>query len=274
MFPDEAVLPATSNTDLGGGGGNETVAGSSADAGSPPASGGAGTGSIDSGGGAGLAGAADAGNGGVGGVIEPSGGQGGAGGTGVATCDDPLQTVVVPTEDTWIGSAKPGTGHANDTQLFVDTGADERRMLLWIDLPAAPDGASLVRATLTFHLEANADVTLAQRRLGLHLLSESFVESRTTWTNFSNGANNKWATPGGDYGALLARATLPAGTSTGPLSFDVTEPLAMAYAATLVPLPLIIREIGVLPPAPAVLAFTSAEGDASQPSLVIEYCLP
>ncbi len=270
VFPDEAVLPAASDNDLGGGG-NGAVAGSSSEAGSPIATSGVGGGLVDYGGGSGLAGAADAGNGGAGGVIEPS--EGGAGGTGIVPCADPQQTVVIVSEDTWIGSAKDVVTHGDDVQLFVDTGADERRMLLWVNLPAVPDGAWLLKATLILNLESNADVAQAERRLGLHLLSKSFVEGKATWVNFSNG-NNRWAMPGGDYGAILARATLPAGSSSGPLSFDVTTPVAMAYAAAVVPLPLIIREVGLLPAAPAALAFTSAEGDASQPSLLVEYCLP
>lgn len=266
VFPDEAVLPASNGGDPSGGGGSDAQAGATGDAGGP------GGGATDSGGVGGAAGAG-VGGGGSGSVVGPSAGAAGEGGAGVANCDDPQQTVVTVTEDTWIGAAKASVNHGLDKQLFVDGGADERRTLLRVEVPEAAAGAWLTKATLVLNLESNEDAMLVERQLGLHRLTKEFVGSKATWINFTNG-QNEWTAPGGDYGAILAEATLRAGMSSGSLSFDVTKALRSVYSAQAVPLGLIIRESGAPPVAAAALAFTSAEGDASDPSLVIDFCLP
>jgi hypothetical protein len=269
VFPDQAVLPTAGEPG--------EAAGANAQAGSPAVSGGAGSGATGGAGNTGLGGAPDAGNGGVGGLIEPSGGgagEAGAGGTGIASCDEPQQLVVVVREDTWIDATDEDANHGDDQQLFVCGGAAERRMLLKVDLPAAPPGAWLVKARLDLYLEANEDETGAARRLGLHRLTKDFVERKATWVNFASGGNNEWDARGGDFEGILARATLQADSSVGPLSFDVTKSLSSVYSAQAVPLGLIVREVTEPPPAPAALAFTSSGVNASVPTLVIEYCEP
>jgi hypothetical protein len=266
VFPDEAVLPATSNTDLGGGGSGE-AAGTTADAGEPVTSMG---GVAQTGGVAGLAGAGDAA---AGGVIEPSAGATGEGGASGATCESPKQAVVVITEDTWIDADKQTSTHGEDQQLSVEAGATERRALLLVGLPSAVPGAWLIKGSLVLNLESNADKTFAERWLGLYVLSKPFIEGKATWLKVGNG-NNEWASAGGDFGPLIAGAKLEAGRANGSLTFDVTKPLAEVYSTQPVPVGLIIIEVGGARPAPATLAFTSAEGDASKPTLVIEYCEP
>jgi hypothetical protein len=212
-------------------------------------------------------------NGGVGGATNPGGGGVGAGGTPV-TCDAPEQRVLPIATDTWIDAAKPSTTHGTDKQLSVVGGAGERRALLQVGLPAAPDGAWLIEATLTLSVESNADVTLAPRRFALHRLSQAFVENRTTWLNFDN-AGKAWAAPGGDFELQqLAGADFSEAGAPGVLSFDVTEALGLLFSSQAVPLSLIILETGTVPAAPSELAFTSTEGDASDPSLVIDFCTP
>ena len=262
VFPDEAVLPAVGNTDLGGAGSSE-AAGATAAAGEPMTSTG---GAAQTGG---VGGLADAGNGGVGG----SAGAAGEGGASEATCESPQQTVVVVDEDTWIDAAKPATSHGNDTQLWVEPGENERRALLRVDLPAASSGAWLTRATLILNLESNADPDLAERWFGLYVLSKPFDEGKTTWVQFDN-TDNDWASPGGDFGDIVASGQLEAGSAQGSLTFDVTKPLAAVYGTQPVPVGLILIDIGTPALASAELAFTSAEGDASRPSLVIESCEP
>ena len=244
-----------------------------AHAGSPIASGGAGASSVAGGGGVG--GVAD--DGGAGGAIELGGGsagEAGAGGSGIATCDEPQQLVALVGEDAWIDAADEDANHGGDAQLLVNGGAAERRMLFKVLVPAAPAGAWLVKARLDFNLESNQQSTAAQRALGLYRLTRDYVVSKVTWTNFTNGAKNTWDAPGGDFGGILARATLPAETTAGTLSFDVTKPLSSVYSAQAVPLALIVREVGATPAGPAALAFTSSEGNAFAPALTIEYCEP
>ncbi len=207
---------------------------------------------------------------GTGGAIDAPGGAGGA----PAGCVSPQQQVVTVTVDTWIESAKPGTGHGNDKTLSVVGGGEERRALLQLTLPAAVSGAVLLQATLALHLQANADVGLVKRQLGVHRLEQEVSESRTTWNNWAQGSR-VWTKPGGDFGPELAQAAIPAGTSGGMLTFNVTAAVQAAFAAQPVPLPLIVVETSAPPAAPAELAFTSREGDASSiATLILEYCQP
>jgi len=205
---------------------------------------------------------------------EATGAAAGAGGAGGAPCLNPEQQVVAITADTWIEAAKPGTAHGSDTLLSVDGGAAERRALLQLTLPAAT-GKVLSRARLVLQLQANADGALASRQLGLHELVQAVSESRTTWTNYGNGGSRKWTVAGGDFGDEISAATLPAGTASGALTFEVTVPIRKIIVATPIPLSVIVIESGPVPAAPAELAFTSREGDAlGVPTLLLDYCDP
>lgn len=264
MFPDEAVLPAGSHS--GGDGAGPSSAGQAGEA--PLMNGGA-AGAGESGG---AAGDSPTASGGVGGTA--TGGDGGAGGAGGPSCDQPERRVVGAASDTWIEAKKETATHGPDKQLFVAGGADEQRALLQVDLPAASDGAWLIKATLTLNLEANEDAMRAARRLSVHRVTKPFVENRTTWLNFGT-AGQTWSAPGGDFELQpLGSALLPEQTAEGPVSFDVTEALASMVSSQSVPLSLIILETGTLPNPPSALAFTSTEGDALAPSLVIEFCAP
>lgn len=261
MFPDEAVLPAGSPS--GGDGAGPSSAGQ---AGEPPLMNGGAAGAGESGG---AAGDSPTASGGAGGTAT-----GGEGGAGEPSCDQPERRVVGAASDTWIEAKKEAATHGPDKQLFVAGGADERRALLQVNLPAASDGAWLIKATLTLNLEANEDAMRAARRLSVHRVTQPFVENRTTWLNF-NTADQTWDAPGGDFELQpLGSALLPEETAEGPVSFDVTEALASLVSSQSVPLSLIILETGTLPDPPSALAFTSTEGDASDPSLVIEFCAP
>jgi hypothetical protein len=154
----------------------------------------------------------------------------------------------------------------------VVKGADECRALVSFDLPAAPTGSTLVRAELRLRLLSNADVALAERQLEVHLLEQDVDESRTTWTNYANGASNRWLTPGGDFGPTLASTAIPALIQQGPVMFDLTSALVELFTADPIPLPLIVLEASEAT-APADLAFGSIEGDAfGAPELLLEYC--
>jgi hypothetical protein len=197
----------------------------------------------------------------------------GAGGDTTAPCLNLEQQAVVVTADTWIDSAKPGTGHGNDVLLSVVAGTAERRTLLGFMLPAVPAGKVLNRASLALHLESDADVNLIARRLGLHQLDKPVSESRATWTNYANGANGRWMTLGGDFGPELSSVMLRAGMSSGTVTFKVTDPIRKLIGPAPIPLALIVLEKSAPPVAPAELAFTSREGDASGiPALILDYC--
>jgi len=271
VFPDEATLPP------------QAVAGSGGD--SMAAQAGAGGDTVDmmpvGGDGAGAATTAAAGEGGAPGVggTRAAAGEGGAlvaagaGGQTTAPCVNLEQQAVIVTADTWIDAAKPGTAHGNEAVLSVVAGINERRALLGFTLPAVPAGKVLNRASLALHLEMDADVKLTARRLGLHQLDEDVSESRSTWTNYANGASGRWVTLGGDFGPELSSVLLQAGTSSGSVTFTLTAPVRKLIGPAPIPLSLIVLEKGSPPAAPAELAFTSSEGDASGiPALILDYC--
>lgn len=264
VFPDEAVLPASGQAGAAG----------------DPAIAQAGAGDVSGGGVDGEAGAS--------GASGASGGASGSGGSaplagapatgGADGCASPEQAEGDIVADSWIEQAKPATSHGNDVLLSVVAalaGENERRALLSFALPGLPAGAVVVSATLTLHLESNADVTLAERHLEMSLLGQGVDEPRASWTNWGNGVNRKWLRPGGDYGTTRATAAIPASLASGPVTFDVTDMLGDLISTELVPLPVIVVEVGPPPTPPAELAFTSREGDALgalSPQLLIDYC--
>ena len=215
-----------------------------------------------------------------GGAPVADGGDGGAstspgGAGGMPSCTEPQERVVLVGVDTWIEAAKPSNGHGNDQVLSVVGGGQERRALLEVTLPAVLAGTVLLNATLTLHLQANADVGLAERRLQVRLLSQAVTEARTNWTNWSNGSSRKWLQPGGDFGSVLDSVRISAGTAEGTVAFNVTATVRETMSTAEVALPFIVMENGAPPPAPAELAFTSSEGDASVvPTLLLQYCEP
>lgn len=274
VFPDEATLPATAGAASGAAAaaGGSSVLPQAGMAGAPSVqtNAGAGAGPDEAGapsGGSGLGGAPT----GAGGSLEPVAGAAGAGG---GACTNPLTLSGDVPADTWIEAANPKATHGNDTWLSVVSGGQPRRALLQLVLPAVPAGAVVVRATLSLHLQSNADVDLAARQLTVHELAQEVQETRATWEKWSNG-NNSWMTLGGDFGQVEAEASLPAGSSTAALSIDITTLVAGALAANVASLPLLVQESSAPPPGPADLAFTSSEGDASaRPALSVEYCEP
>jgi hypothetical protein len=264
VFPDEATLPSA----VAGVGGSSVLpqAGAVAEGGDTAARGG---------GGAALGGALSSAGAGAG--APPLGGAGSeAGGAGgAAPCDNPQQTVAEVTADTWIEAAKPMTGHGADEVLSVVGGGQPRRALLEVTLPAPGASAVLLSATFELHVTANADTGLPRRQLRLYRLEHPVLEGRATWNKWNNGSDGDWTKLGGDFGAAVAEATLPAGAAESTLTFDVTELVRSTFVTTPVPLSLILLEISAPPPAPAELAFTSREGDASRvPKLILEFCEP
>jgi hypothetical protein len=273
VFPDEATLPAGSSTAGSAGAGGTTVVAHSGSGGRTD--GGAGASAVAGGAEGGSLGTAGVpGQAGAGGETSVVGGAAGAGTGGTAPCLNPEQQVVAVTADTWIDAAKSGASHANDAELSVVGGTTgERRALLQVMLPAVPAGKVLNQASLVLHLLVNADATGKVRSLGLHQLQQEVVESRATWTNYANGNAGKWLTPGGDFGPELSTAAVRAGMANGTVTFFITAPVRKIMGATAIPLPVIVLEKGLPPPAPAALAFTSSEGDASSiPALILEFC--
>lgn len=278
MFPDEATLPAHPSRDAGAAGEGTPDTGGSGGTGAGNAGGvaqlpeaGAGATSSNQGG----ATTADGGAAGQPGLAGAgAGADAGAGGAGEPPCLNPQTVKVVAQTDTWIGSAKPDNNHGSDKMLSVVAGTDEHRALIALTLPQALAGLQFHRALLRFHLESNADAGLASRRLAVHRLSQSLDEGRATWNVFGK-KTDVWQTPGGDFGGAWDSATVPAGTATGNIDFDVTASVAKLLGATAIPLSLLVRETSAARPGPAELAFTSTEGNASQlPELSLEYCEP
>jgi hypothetical protein len=265
VFPDEAVLPGGEAGGPAGGAqaGAASAAGAVAAGGAPSA---AGSGAL-------------AGEPNVGGAPTTMGGApdslgGAATGGAPNDCADPSEIIRDATADTWIEKATPGAGHGDDGVLHVVGGAEEQRALVQFSLPMRQAGTSLIRATVRLRLQANADVTLAERHLEMSQLEQQVDSQRATWSNWGNGASRRWQMAGGDFGLALASATIPAEVAGGWVSFDVTAAVEEALSPTsAVPFPLIVLEVGDPPTSPSALAFTSTEGDDSEdPELLIEYC--
>jgi hypothetical protein len=277
VFPDEATLPTHASGDAGAAGeGTPDGAGSGGTANAGGAAqlpeAGAGATSSNQGGSGVTEGGAAGQPGNAGGGAGPDAGAG-AGGAGEAPCINPQTVKVVAETDTWIGSANPDNNHGSDKLLSVVAGTDEHRALVALTLPKALAGLRFHRATLRFHLESNADAGLASRRLTVHRLSQAFDEGRATWNEF--GKKLAWQTPGGDFGASWDSATVPTGTATANIDFDVTASVAKLLGSTAIPLSLLVRETSAARPFPAGLAFASTEGNAPQiPELSLEYCDP
>ncbi|MDF3067592.1 MAG: hypothetical protein K0R38_3193 [Polyangiaceae bacterium] len=267
VFPEEAVLPAQNGGSAGEGalpGDGGAQSGIGAQAGEPgtlPLGGaGAGTGGTASGGGEGGE--------------DP--GQAGAGGVSTPTCEAPLEVTVETTLDLWMGSAQPSLNHGKENVLYVSSsGSDERRTLFEIILPVAPADAVLLRAEIVLGFESNADASRAARQLGLYLLDppRAVVEDKATWEQYGAHKNkDTWDISGGDLSELVTRTDIPAGTSSGLVRFDVTEWVSTAETSVH---GIVILEQSLPPPAPAALAFTSLESNASvspAPSLRLSYC--
>lgn len=257
VFPDEAQLPA------------DGAAGAAGQAGSAPA-GGVGAVNGTDGGSGHEAGTPGGGLSGAGAGSEPLAGAS----TGSAgACAMPKQFVQEATADTWIESARPSARHGGDFSLLVSGDPDdERRALVSFPLPELPVGATLIRSTVTLHLEGNSDLGRAERHLELSQLVREFSEEFTTWTKWDNGGDATWDPAAGDFAAVIATTTIPPLTNTATVSFDITATLETALSTGIVPFPLIVREVGDAPTPPAELAFTSHERDALVPELLMEYC--
>jgi hypothetical protein len=274
VFPDSAVLPLAEAE----GGSAGTL---SQDGGAPTGEAGEG-GSVTSNGGttrggSGGSAAATGGTGSGGSSVAEAGaaGQthGGTGGSGT-TCAAP-QFVSLPVKaDLWIGSAKPNQEHEGEALVYVaGSPDDERRTLLGLALPAAPEGAVLLKAELVLVLVSNADVSKGARRLALRLLEHVPDPPTTSWNRYT--MTTKWTNPGGDLGALVAETQLVAGTTSGRVAFEVTEATRAALQPTAQVVPVVILESdSAAPSAPAELAFTSLEGNASGSALELTYCEP
>lgn len=269
VFPESAVLPVES----GGGSAGEpsddggAPVGEAGDGGRRPNPGTAGGGAASGGGGGGGSSVAEAGAGGE--------AQGGTGGTG-ATCDSPQFLSLRVLADLWIGSAKPGDTHEGEALIYASGGTDERRTLLGLDIPA-PNGAVLVKAELVLTLVSNADVSKAARELELWTLGgENAPDPKhTSWTNWGAGNQRRWKDAGADLGLLVAKTQIAADTSTGRVAFEVTEATRAAFTTERHLAPVVILESGSAPAAPAELAFTSLEGNASGSAVLeLTYCPP
>ena len=285
VFPDQAVLPVASaagsggvDVSRGGTGGMNTAGalagrgGDSSLAGSMQAAGA--SGSPFTGGGGGLLTTSGAGGasaaGGSSGSGEVMGGEGGAaGGVGCTV----IRSVLPAGADATLDSTQKTTNFGSDAQLFVVGGVNEQRAALAFTLPKLAATASLQRAVLVLTPVTATGASATTRAFEAHVLSEAFDEGRVTWTNWTNGAAHKWATPGGDFGAASGSGKLKPAASV--LRVDVTSLVATALTNQVADFELIVLEISGVGAAPAPLSFASREAAASAaPALQLEYCPP
>lgn len=197
---------------------------------------------------------------------EPSGGAGGE-----PACPHP-QTLRLPVEaDTWLDAADSSARHGGDELLSVMAGDSERRAIFALTLPPTPPGTLLERATFVLRLTNNADISLAERRLGLHRLTKPFDEARASWLR--HDAGSKWEQAGGDFGPEVASALVTAGTANGEVNFDVTQALGKVMATSPFALGWLVLETPDNASSLGELSFLSSDqGMLEIPTLVLEYC--
>ena len=272
VFPDHAVLPEPIAAGGAGGQPAPPVAGEGGAAGRADVLpiGGVGGGGAVGAGGAALGGTGDGGTAGFADI--PS--NAGAGGAAAPPCQEPRQSSIKVAIDLWVGSANKKANHGEDTQLFVLNGAQEQRAMFQLELPKAEAFATLTSAIFSVRLASNADLGKTERQLGLHPLTRSLSESKTTWNDYGQGSQ-AWLAGGGDLGERWATLEIPAGTERATLSFDITSEIRNLEAAAPLALPMVILEIDAAPLEPAELAIVAMEGNASQSAtLILTYCEP
>jgi len=251
---------------LAAAGGDSSLAGSMQVAGA--------AGSLVAGGGGGLlttSGAGGAGAaGGSGGSSEVMGGEGGAAGSNACTV---VKSVLAAAADATIDSTQKTTNFGSNAQLSIVSGATEQRAVLAFTLPKLAATASLQRAALVLTPVSATGAAATTRAFEAHVLSEAFDEGRVTWTNWSNGAAHKWATPGGDFATASGSGKLKPAASV--LRVDVSSLVGTALINNVADFELIVLESSGVGAAPEPLSFASREGGASAaPVLQLEYCPP
>lgn len=282
VFPDRAVLPS----EMGGASGDSS---SGALGGMLPAAGSAGNASGNDAGRSGdtESGAGEGGESALGGAPgnsqsgTGSGGLGLAGGSGSTAQAGAAaagvaggggcaasHVVVTPGADAWIDAGDPQANHGSEPELVVLAGASERRALLLFNVPATKVGQAFVGAELVLTLSAAPALGTSARNLSVHLLTQTFSETRVSWKNYSNGAAHAWTAPGGDFVAGFASGTLRAGDAA--LRVDVSAAIA---ARTSTEVGFLVRDAaGTTLPALSFNFASREEGGARSPVLDLEYC--
>jgi len=183
-----------------------------------------------------------------------------------------------PTGDSYIRASEGNQG-ANDMVIVGDTANadDYLRAVFAFDL-SAPElfGATINSATLTLTINdkdtAGGGSGDHDQKIDLHQLSESFTNNRVTWT--SRDGSNDWATPGGDFGDVLASVSANAGTVSGGDTFDFSsEALTSSVADALGESIHLIARLETEDAKRSVFRFASNENSRAEyrPVLSIEY---
>ncbi len=111
-------------------------------------------------------------------------------------------------------------GSSDVLEFYEDWSGGQFRPILRFDLPAAPAGTHLTGATLKlYHLGTDGGNTALP--VMIQNLSRAWTEGGSSWANAQAGT--PWQTPGGDVNPGGVNATVPAFTSAGWDSFDVTD---------------------------------------------------
>lgn len=186
---------------------------------------------------------------------------------------------LAPTADAFIRTGQTIVTTKNTTNVVLLVGTtktddDRMRGLLNFDLAnPALAGARINGATLT--LKVNSPDAGSENRdvvLNLYPIKNTFSEGGVSWVH-RNGSNY-WATPGGDYGPLLASATANAGAVAArqPVTFadaSLTGHVAASLGGSLtLLLKLAVEDAGQR----SVFRFGTINGTAAlRPMLTIDY---
>jgi hypothetical protein len=157
-----------------------------------------------------------------------------------------------------------------DPDLWLSKDGNEEHVLIKFDLASIGSGKTVTKATLRLYLNAlpNGASTTTALTLEAHAITKTWSETQATWVSRALATN--WTTQGGDYTATAAgTAVLPAGSLVGTwVEIDIT-PLAGSWASGSTAnngVALVVKNA-----APDQLVFTSREGAANPPQLVLSY---
>jgi hypothetical protein len=138
-----------------------------------------------------------------------------------------------PTADVRILSFFPDTNEGLGSLLSVWTQPGNiQRTLMQFDLGGIPAGQQIDSAILTLFVhEQYGDDNPSNLNMDIHAVTAPWNELQVTWNSAATGT--PWATPGGDFAALVYATSTANAPSFAPITWDVTDLVGEWYDGSL-----------------------------------------
>ena len=177
---------------------------------------------------------------------------------------------LTPVADAVLTQASPSLNDGSSNVLKLFRNGSETRFAVMFDTSTIESSRNIKKATLRLHFDGLAanTPTPENAKLSVRRLTESWVESETTWQRRS--AADAWDWGGGTFGAFTEETdTLPKGSQAGVwVEVDVKEWVAWWTGLVYSNQGLLVRLDGT---EDGVFNFSSRESLLTPPELVIEY---